>query len=129
MMRVLLDTHIMLWSMCGDPRLSSEARAVIENEDNELYFSSASLCEISLKRKIHPGQMPVGAREARKAFVANGYGELPFEVFHAEVMDDLPMLHRDPFDRMILAQAKAEGMKVLSHDNRFPGYGDFVIAV
>ena len=128
-MRVLLDTHIMLWSMCGDPRLSSEARAIIENESNELYFSSVSLCEISLKRKIHPGKMPVGAREARTAFVANGYGELPFEASHAEAMDDLPMLHRDPFDRMILGQAKAEGMKVLSHDNRFPGYGDFVIAV
>ena len=128
-MRVLLDTHIMLWSMCGDPRLSSAARAVIEDENNELYFSSASLCEISLKRKIHPEQMPVCAREARKAFISNGYGELPFEAFHAEAMDNLPMLHRDPFDRMILAQAKAEGMKVLSHDNRFPGYGNFVIGV
>ena len=128
-MRVLLDTHIMLWSMCADHRLSSEARAVIEDEGNELYFSSVSLCEISIKRKIHPGQMPVCASEARKAFVANGYGELPFEASHAEAMDALPLLHRDPFDRMILAQAKAEGMKVLSHDNRFLGYGDFVIAV
>ena len=128
-MRILLDTHIMLWSMCGDPRLSGAARAIIENESNELYFSSASLCEISIKRKIQPGQMPVCAREARDAFVANGYVELPFEAFHAEAMDDLPMLHRDPFDRMILAQAKAEGMKVLSHDKRFPCYGDFMIAV
>jgi PIN domain nuclease of toxin-antitoxin system len=94
-----------------------------------LYFSVASLCEISLKHKIHGDQMPVSARKAREAFAANGYLELPFVSSHAESMDDLPMLHRDPFDRMILAQAKGEGMKLLSHDNRFPAYGDFVVAV
>ena len=73
--------------------------------------------------------MPVSASEVKEAFVANGYVELPFVSSHAGAMDDLPMLHRDPFDRMILAQAKDEGMKLLSHDNRFPAYGDFVIAV
>ena len=73
--------------------------------------------------------MPVCAREARALFIANGYAELSFGPSHAEAMDDLPMLHRDPFDRMLLAQAKAEGMKILSHDDRFPAYGDFVIAV
>lgn len=128
-MKVLLDTHIMLWAMTGDPRLSKIAREVIEDMRNELYFSVASLCEISLKHKIHEDQMPVSAREAREAFAANGYVELPFVSSHAGAMDDLPMLHRDPFDRMILAQAKGEGMKLLSHDNRFPAYGDFVIAV
>ena len=128
-MKVLLDTHIMLWAMTGDPRLSKIAREVIEDMRNELYFSVASLCEISLKHRIHEDQMPVSAREAKEAFVTNGYVELPFGSSHAGAMDDLPMLHRDPFDRMILAQAKGEGMKLLSHDNRFPAYGDFVIAV
>jgi len=128
-MKVLLDTLIMLWVMTGDPRLSKIAREVIEDVRNELYFSVASLSEISLKHKIHEDQMPVSAREAREAFAANGYVELPFVSSHAGAMDDLPMLHRDPFDRMILAQAKGEGMKLLSHDNRFPAYGDFVIAV
>ena len=128
-MKVLLDTHIMLWAMTGDPRLSKVAREVIEDGRNELYFSVASLCEISLKHKIHGDQMTVSARKAREAFAANGYLELPFVSSHAESMDDLPMLHRDPFDRMILAQAKGEGMKLLSHDNRFPAYGDFVVAV
>ena len=120
-MRVLLDTHIMLWAMTNDPRLSKVAREIIEDEQNEVYFSVASLCEISLKRKIHPGHMPVCAREAKELFVS-------FDSSHAEAMDDLPLLHRDPFDRMLLAQAKSEGMKLLSHDNRFPSYGDFVIA-
>ena len=128
-MKVLLDTHIMLWAMTDDPRLSKVAREVIEDGRNELYFSVVSLCEISLKHKIHGDQMPVSARKAREAFASNGYLELPFVSSHAESMDDLPMLHRDPFDRMILAQAKGEGMKLLSHDNRFPAYGDFVVAV
>ena len=128
-MKVLLDTHIMLWAMTDDPRLSQVAREVIEDGRNELYFSVVYLCEISLKHKIHGDQMPVSARKAREAFAANGYLELPFVSSHAESMDDLPMLHRDPFDRMILAQAKGEGMKLLSHDNRFPAYGDFVVAV
>ena len=128
-MRVLIDTHIALWAMANDSRLSMAARNIIEDEDNELFFSALSLCEISLKHKVHPDQMPVDAHDAKAAFVAVGYIELLFDSSHAEAMDELPMFHRDPFDRMLLAQAKAENMKLLSHDNRFPPYGDFVIAV
>ena len=128
-MRVLLDTHIMLWAMANDTRLSKLARDIIEDEQNDVFFSIASLCEISLKRKVHPDSMPICAREAKSLFIADGYVELPFDSSHAEVMDDLPLLHRDPFDRMLLAQAKSEGMSLLSHDSRFPAYGDFVIAV
>lgn len=126
-MRLLLDTHVMLWAMLGDGRLTETARKVIEDERNEVYFSVVSLCEISLKRTAHPDRMSVDAAGARKAFLAAGYGELPFLSSHAEAMDRLPLLHRDPFDRMLLAQAKAEGMRLLSHDSRFPAYGDFVI--
>ena len=126
-MRVLLDTHIMLRAMTNDPRMSKTARAIIEDEQNEVYFSVVSLCEISLKRTAHPDRMSVDAAGAREAFLAAGYGELPFLSSHAEAMDRLPLLHRDPFDRMLLAQAKAEGMRLLSHDSRFPAYGDFVI--
>ena len=128
-MRLLLDTHVMLWAMLDDARLTEAARKAIEDERNEVYFSVVSLCEISLKRMAHPDRMSVDAAGARAAFLAAGYGELPFGASHAEAMDTLPLLHRDPFDRMLLAQAKAEGMKLLSHDNRFPAYGDFVIAV
>ena len=73
--------------------------------------------------------MPIGAQEAKRSFIADGYVELPFDSSHAEAMDGLPLLHRDPFDRMLIAQAKAEGMQLLSHDNRFPAYGNFIIAV
>ena len=128
-MRLLLDTHVMLWAMLDDARLTEDARKIIEDSRNDVYFSVVSLCEISLKRMAHPDRMSVDAAHAREAFLAAGYGELPFGGSRAEAMDTLPLLHRDPFDRMLLAQAKAEGMKILSHDNRFPAYGDFVIAV
>ena len=128
-MRVILDTHIMIWAIQGSPRLSTVARDVINDDNNDVYFSSVSLIEISVKRKVHPESMPFNAREARKLFIESGYEELPIDSSHTEAMDDLPLLHRDPFDRMLLAQAQAEGMKLLSHDNRFPAYGDFVIVV
>ena len=128
-MRLLLDTHVMLWAMLDDARLTETARKAIEDERNEVYFSVVSLCEIALKRKAHPDRMSVDAVGARASFLAAGYGELPFEAAHAVAMDTLPLLHRAPSDRMLLAQARAEGMKILSHDNRFPAYGDFVIAV
>ena len=128
-MRLLLDTHVMLWAMLDDARLTEAARKAIEDERNEVYFSVVSLCEISLKRMAHPDRMSVDAAGARASFLAAGYGELPFEAAHAVAMDTLPLLHRAPSDRMLLAQARAEGMKILSHDNRFPAYGDFVIAV
>ena len=73
--------------------------------------------------------MSVDAAQARAAFLAAGYGELLFEAAHAEGRDSLPLLHRDPFDRILLAQAQAERMKILLHDNRFPAYGDYVITV
>ena len=128
-MRVILDTHIMIWAIQGTSRLSQSVRDIINDDNNDVYFSTVSLIEISIKRKAHPEDMPFDAREARKLFVENGYEELPMDSSHAETMDDLPLLHRDPFDRMLLAQAKAEGFKVVSHDNRFSAYGDFVIAV
>ena len=126
---MILDTHIMIWAIQGTPRLSQSVRDIINDDNNDVYFSTVSLIEISIKRKAHPEDMPFDAREARKLFVENGYEELSTDSSHAEAMDALPLLHRDPFDRMPPAQAKAEGMKVVSHDNRFPAYGDFVIAV
>ena len=128
-MRVILDTHVIIWAIQGSPKLSKAARDIISDDNNDVYFSTVSLIEISIKRKAHPDEMPFDAREARKLFVESGYEELTVDSSHAEAMDGLPLLHRDPFDRLLLAQAKANGMKVVSHDNRLPQYGDFVITV
>ena len=128
-MKLLLDTHIMLWAMTADERLPQIVRDFIFDPDNELYFSSVSVAEIAIKHKNHPEDMPLTGDEARAVFVREGYRELAFWSRHVAALDEFPAHHRDPFDRMLLAQAKSEGMKIVSHDNRFAAYGDFVISV
>ena len=128
-MKLLLDTHIMLWAMTADERLPQLVRDFIFDPDNELYFSSVSVAEIAIKHKNHPEDMPLTGDEARSVFVREGYRELAFWSRHVAALDGFSVHHRDPFDRMLLAQAKSEGMKIVSHDNRFAAYGDFVISV
>jgi len=125
--RILLDTHILIWMLENSSFLSQRIRDLFADLNVELNYSSVSVAEIAVKHKIHPEQMPLSGEEAAKAFSMLGCSALNFDLHHAAAMDNLPLLHRDPFDRMLLAQAKAEGMKVVSHDNRFPSYGDFVI--
>jgi len=94
-----------------------------------VYFSPVSISEISIKHATHPQEMSVGGAEAMTAFRSAGYKELPYTASSAAVLDLLPAHHRDPFDRMLLAQAKDTEMFIVSHDNRFSAYGEFVIEV
>lgn len=128
-MRILLDTHILLWAVADDPQLSPRARALIEDESNELLFSSVSLSEISLKHAVHPQDMVVNAAEARRTFESSGFKELIYDADMATTLDGMALHHKDPFDRMLIAQAKTSGIKIMSHDKAFPAYGDFVLAV
>ena len=127
--KILVDTHILIWMLQDSPCLSRRARDVFEDPDTELYYSSVSIAEISIKHKVHPEEMPLTGDEAVELMPMLACTSLDFKARHAATLDVLPLLHRDPFDRMLLAQAKAEGMLMLSHDRRFPQYGDFVIAV
>ena len=128
-MRVLLDTHILLW-MIGESRsLSASARRILADEANELFFSAISIAEVAVKRQKNAALMPLAPDDVRFGAEESGVRELAFDSRHAVALTTLPTHHRDPFDRMLLAQAKSSGMKILSHDNRFPTYGDFVIAV
>ena len=128
-MKLLLDTHILLWLVTDSPKLSSVARALIEDIDNVCLFSPASIAEISLKHKKHPDQLSFDGEAARNEFIDVGISELPLTSADAAGADSLELLHSDPFDRMLLAQAKSEGIMIVSHDRQFPQYGDFVIAV
>jgi len=128
-MRILLDTHILLWTMTNDHRLSARARGLLEQEELDLYFSPISISEISVKHRLHPDEMKFDGTETRHSFLEAGFSELPYTSSQAATMDLLPMHHRDPFDRMLIAQAKASGMKIMSHDDRFPAYGDCVLSV
>ena len=128
-MDLLLDTHILLWLVTDSPLLSSKARALIEDVQNTCLFSPISISEISLKHKKHPDQMSFDGDAARAEFLSIGIFECPLTATNAAAADSLELFHGDPFDRMLLAQAKSEGMKILSHDRQFPQYGDFVIPV
>jgi PIN domain nuclease of toxin-antitoxin system len=109
--------------------LSKGARELLSAPETEVYCSSVSIAEISIKHKIHPEEMDLSGGEVSEVIPELGCMTLDFEAKHAATLDNLPLHHRDPFDRMLLAQAKAEGMKLLSHDNRFPAYGDFIITI
>lgn len=128
-MKVLLDTHVLIWMLQDSPFLSNDARVLLAAYDTEMYFSSVSVAEISIKHSVHPNEMVLSGLEAKAVLPQLGCKSLNFTPEHAATLDSLPLLHRDPFDRMLIAQAKAEGMKIMSHDRQFPQYGDFVIQV
>ncbi len=134
-MRLLLDTHIILWSISGDARLSDKAKMLIESADNEMFYSIISLWEIELKRMAHPDEMSVGAEQAAAYCHKVGYSRLALKKKHIYALSTLKLEdsappHKDPFDRMLICQAKAENMAFITHDARLSGYGEpFVMLV
>lgn len=128
-MRILLDTHILLWAIEDDPALSRKARRILSDADNECLFSPISMAEIAIKYTLRPDAMPWTPDEVHEALLEAGYEELPYRSAHAEALCDLPPLHKDPFDRMLVAQAKCEQTAFMSHDDLVAGYGDTIIRV
>lgn len=122
-MKLLLDTHLLLWA-AGEPgRLSKEARNLINDPQNELLFSAASLWEVSIKRGLGRNDFSADPRRLRRGLLDNGYGELPIHSDHVVVLDSLPVIHKDPFDRILVAQAVAEGIELLTTDPQVARYG------
>jgi PIN domain nuclease of toxin-antitoxin system len=123
-MKFLLDTHLLLWA-AGEPRrLSKQARALIDNPDNDLLFSAASLWEVAIKRGLGREDFKADARLLRRGLLDNGYGELPIISDHLVAIDSLPPIHKDPFDRILVAQATVEGVTLLTIDtvvSQYPG--------
>jgi PIN domain nuclease of toxin-antitoxin system len=115
-MKLLLDTHLLLWA-AGDPdRLPVVARKLLDDLQNELIFSSASLWEVAIKHGLGRGDFRVDARLLRRGLLDNGYGELPITSEHAVALDGLPAIHKDPFDRILIAQSMVEGITLLTAD-------------
>jgi PIN domain nuclease of toxin-antitoxin system len=122
--KLLLDTHLLLWSAGKPERLSTEARALIETLDNELFFSSASLWEVVIKGGLGRVDFKVDARLLRRGLLDNGYSELPIGSEHVVAIENLPAIHKDPFDRILAAQAQVEGITLLTADPalaKYPG--------
>lgn len=128
-MKYLLDTHILLWAAADHPRLSQAAREIINNQDNELLFSAASIWEISIKSGLGRADFTVNPALFRRALLDNGYIELPINSQHAAATANLPEIHKDPFDRILLAQSQIEGIILLSADEKVAAYGNTVQAV
>ena len=115
-MKLLLDTHLLLWAAEDSPRLPRAARKLVNDPASELFFSAASLWEVAIKSGLRKEGFRVDARVLRRALHDNGYKELPVTSEHAVAIDTLPPLHKDPFDRILVAQATIEGIPLLTAD-------------
>lgn len=121
-MRLLLDTHAFLWFAGGDPRLPSQARRAMEAPDAELVLSAATVWEIAIKSGLGRLKLPEPLPEYLAQKVAEGFRLLPVEAFHAASVESLPSHHRDPFDRLLVAQAMAERMPIVTGDTALRAY-------
>jgi len=123
-MKLLLDTRVLLWA-AGEPnRLPPETRELLGDPGNVLLFSAASIWEIATKSGLGREDFQVNARLLRRGLLDNDYEELPIRSDHALAIDALPPIHRDPFDRILIAQATIEGIELLTTDEvvaRYPG--------
>lgn len=125
-MKLLLDTHLLLWAAGSPARLPEAAHALIADPENHLLFSAASLWEIAIKRGLEREDFQVDPRRLRRGLLDNGYEELPVSSLHAVSVEALPAIHRDPFDRILIAQARTEGIALLTVDPVVGRYGDSV---
>lgn len=126
-MNLLLDTHILLWAAAGT--LPEKADALLRDEGNILYFSAASIWEIGIKMSLGRDDFRVDPEVLRRGLLDHQYVELPVTGLHALAVNSLPLLHKDPFDRMLLAQARSEGFLLLTSDATLRGYAGPVLFV
>ena len=121
-MKFLLDTHLLLWAAGSPKRLSTHARKLLADTDHQLFFSPASLWEIAIKRGLGRQDFQVDPRLLRRGLLDNLYTELAITSEHAIATDTLPPIHKDPFGRILLAQAMVEGITLLTTDRRVAQY-------
>ena len=125
-MSFLLDTHLLIWSALDDRRLSREAKNLICLPENKLWFSAASLWEVAIKSGLNRPDFRIDYGALRAGLLANDYSELAIEGRHVLMLRQLPDFHRDPFDRILLAQAIAEGWVFVTSDRTLADYGGMV---
>lgn len=128
-MNVLLDTHIALWAVQDNPSLTLRAREIILSPESKVHVSIASIWEIGIKFSLGRGDMPISANEALGYFRAAGFRILSVEAEHAVEVEKLSWHHKDPFDRMLVAQALTAPMRLLTHDALVARYSDTILHV
>jgi PIN domain nuclease of toxin-antitoxin system len=127
--KLLLDTHVLVWAAYASPKLPANAASLIGDDGNQRFFSAASIWEIAIKARLGRPDFRVEASLLRNGLLANGYFELPITSVHAITAAKLPFAHKDPFDRMLLAQALEEGLTLLSADDALIDFGPPVLAI
>jgi PIN domain nuclease of toxin-antitoxin system len=128
-MRILLDTHLLLWALGAPARLPAAAREAILDAANEVLFSAASIWEIAIKAGLGRADFRANPVEIARAAVASGIDELPVRAQHAALTAQLPRHHRDPFDRLLLAQAMTEPARLLTVDAALETYSELVVVL
>lgn len=128
-MKLLLDTHIALLAIADSPRLPARARALILDPGNEVVVSAASVWEIAIKHALGRGDMPLSGAQALEYFSQAGYEWLPVLPEHAAAIGKLQAHHADPFDRLLVAQALTEPLRLVTHDAVLARYSDTVILI
>lgn len=128
-MRYLVDTHVLIWAVSRTEKLSLAARKVLFDPDATFYFSPVSVWEIAIKRSKHPDDMPMSAKDAARLFRDAGFRELRPDAAQCAAVEDLQPIHADPFERLLIAQAKIAGMKLVTHDHLIADYGDVAVVV
>ncbi len=128
-MNILLDTHVALWAIADSSDMPAEARGLILDSENNIFVSAASIWEIAIKHSIGKRSMPISAREALRFFQESGYFILPVATEHAALVETLPPRHKDPFDRILVAQALLEPLRLLTHDKEVARYSDTIVLV
>ena len=125
MQRLLLDTHVLLWALEDSPELGEKARRAVIDPRNEVFVSAINVWEITTKRSL--GKLR-GLDNLTTTVEDTGFTQLPITLFHAEQAGNLPMHHRDPFDRMLVAQAQAEGLTIVTKNDKIPRYAVRIMA-
>jgi PIN domain nuclease of toxin-antitoxin system len=123
---ILLDTHIVLWALSDDLKLSAFARDLILDDNNRIFTSVASMWEVAIKKALRTERIPVSGIEFLHFCEQAGYEMLPIRERHIIALESLPPVHADPFDRILISQARAEALLLLTHDAKLAAYGDEV---
>ena len=121
-MRLLLDTHLLLWTAIQPDRVAAPVRQMIEDPANDLHFSVVSIWEVATKRSLGRADFTVDSHVLRRSLLDSRYEEVVVEGTHAVAVEALPLLHKDPFDRLLVAQAMVEGIVLLTSDIRVARY-------
>ena len=128
-MKLLLDTQLLIWAANNPEKLPKKAEKLVADLTNELFFSAASIWEVSIKYGLNRADFQVDPGILYQGLIASGYKEIPVSSFHAVVVSDLPLLHKDPFDRLLIGQARVEGVTLLTCDEKIAAYSPSIMLV